>query len=68
MRSGEERGDRPESFHQVSDQTDLKRLRKTHSKHIGDGRTDRRTDRQTNRPTDRKVSYRDARMHLKTHY
>ena len=47
MRSGEERGDRPEGFHQVSDQSDLKRLRKTHSKHIGDGPTDGRTDRRT---------------------
>ena len=29
MRSGEERGYRPEGFHQVSDQSDVTRLRKT---------------------------------------
>ena len=53
MRSGEEREDRPEGLHQVSDQSDLTGLRKIHSKQYGDGRTDGRTDR----PTD-KVSYR----------
>ena len=55
MRSGEERGDRPEGFHQVSDQSDLKRLRKTHSKQYGDGRRDPGTD-----PGTDKVSYRVA--------
>ena len=55
MRSGEEREDRPEGLHQVSDQSDLTGLRKTHSKQIGDGPSDRPTDR----PTD-KVSYRVA--------
>ena len=48
MRSGEERGDRPEGIHQVSDQSDLKRLRKTHSKQYGDGPT----KRPTNQPRD----------------
>ena len=51
MRSGEERGDRPEGFHQVSDQLDLTGPRKPHSKQYGDRRTkgprDGGTDRQT---------------------
>ena len=47
MRSGEERGDRPEGFHQVSDQSDLTGPRKPHAKQYGDGRT----DGPTNQPT-----------------
>ena len=55
MRSGEEREDRPEGLHQVSDQSDLTWLRKTHSKQYGDGPTDPPTNPQTD-----KVSYRVA--------
>ena len=53
MRSGEEREDRPEGRHQVSDQLDLTGLRKTHSKQHGDRPTGEPTNRLTN-----KVGYR----------
>ena len=56
MRSGEERGYRPEGLHQVSDQSDLTGLRKNHSKQYGDGTT----NQPTNRRTDTKLSYRVA--------
>ena len=47
MRSGEEREDRPDGLHQVTDQLDLTGKRKPHSKQYGDGQTDRPTDRPT---------------------
>ena len=47
MRSGEEREDRLEGLHQVSDQSDLTGLRKIHSKQYGDGRTNGRTNERT---------------------
>ena len=64
MRSGEEREDRPEGLHQVSDQSDLTGLRKTYSKQYGDGPTDWRMDQRTDGPT-HKVSYRVALPRLK---
>ena len=45
MRSAEERGDRPEGFHQISDQSDLTGPRKPHSKQYGDGQTHRQTNK-----------------------
>ena len=47
MRSGEEREDRPEGFHQVSDQSDLTWPRKLHSMQYGDGRRDGGTEGRT---------------------
>ena len=41
MRSGKEREDQPEGFHQVSDQSDLTGPRKPHSKQYRDGPTDK---------------------------
>ena len=52
MRSGEEREDRPEGLHQVSDQSDLTGPRKPHSKQYGDGQTKRQTDRPTDRQSE----------------
>ena len=49
MRSGEEREDRPEGLHQVSDRSDLTGLREIYSEQHGDGPTDQQPD---------KVSYR----------
>ena len=47
MRSGEEREDRPEGLHQVSDQLDLTGLRKPHSKQYRDGWADGQTNQGT---------------------
>ena len=47
MRSGEEREDRPEGLHQISDQSDLTGLRKPHTKQYGDRRMDQPMDGQT---------------------
>ena len=52
MRSGEEREDRPEGLHQVSDQSDLTGLRKPYSKQYGDGQTNQRTDSPTHRQSE----------------
>ena len=52
MRSGEERGDGPEGFHQVSDQSDLTGPRKPHSKQYGDGQTKGQTKRQSYRQSE----------------